>query len=86
MKTNDLLETNLPTAAEVKQENQFERALADPDTPSPFHLNVYARTFLGGLLFFALILFYVTHLSSHGSLGTYGEKPNPAIDNDLTKP
>jgi hypothetical protein len=80
------MNANQPTAAEEKREDQFEKALADPDTPSPYHPNVYIRTFLGGMLFFALILFYVTHLSSRGSLGSYGEPPNPAVNTDLTKP
>jgi quinol-cytochrome oxidoreductase complex cytochrome b subunit len=83
MNTTSLPAANPPTAAEEKQENKFERALADPDTPSPFHPNVYVRTFLGGLLFLGLILFYVTHLSGHTSLDNHSQAPNPAVDTHL---
>ncbi|HXL72885.1 MAG TPA: hypothetical protein VN963_04600, partial [bacterium] len=79
-----LPENKPPTAAEEKREDQFEKALADPDAPAPFHLGVYARTFLGGLLLFGLIFFYITHISGHGSLETYGQTSNPPEANHLT--
>jgi hypothetical protein len=66
-------------SAEAKQEDCFEKALADPETPTPFHMNVYVRTFLGAVLFLSLIAFYVTHISGQGSLGTYGQATNPPV-------
>jgi hypothetical protein len=77
-------ETTPLTAAEAKQEDRFEKALADPEAPTPFHMNVYVRTFLGGLLFLSLIAFYATHISGYGSLGTYGQAPYPSDVNRLT--
>jgi hypothetical protein len=77
-------ETNPLTPAEAKREDQFEKALADPEAPAPFHMNVYARTFLGGLLFLSLIAFYASHISGYGSLGTYGQAPYPSDVNRLT--
>jgi hypothetical protein len=62
---------------EQKREDQFEKALADPDTPSPFHQNVYVRTFLGGLLLLGMIAFYIYHNDRNGRLGTYGQTPAP---------
>jgi hypothetical protein len=86
MNTTSLTETTPPTAEEEKQEDKFEKALADPHTSSPYHLNVYARTFLGGLILLALIVFYVIHISGQGKLGTYGETPMPAVDTHVTNP
>jgi hypothetical protein len=75
--------TTPPTAAEAKQEDQFEKALADPHVSNPYHLNVYIRTFLGGMLLLGLILFYIVHISGSGPLGTYGETPYPSDVNRL---
>jgi hypothetical protein len=86
METPGLPEATPPTSAEVKQEDRFEKASANPDKPSLLHLSVYARTFLGGLILFGMILFYVTHLSGHISLENYGQPPTPAIDTRLANP
>ena len=79
-----LTESNPPITAEEKREDQFEKALADPDVSSPYHLNVYIRTFLGAMLLLGLITFYIVHISGHGSLGTYGQtNPYPSDVNRL---
>jgi len=62
METSGLTEASPPTESEKEQEDKFEKESTNPDKPSPFHLNVYSRTFLGGLLLFAMVLFYVTHI------------------------
>ncbi|HXL73500.1 MAG TPA: hypothetical protein VN963_07750 [bacterium] len=77
METTGLLATTPPTAAEEKREDQFEKALADPDAPSPFHLSVYTRTFWGGVFLLSIILFYITDISGHGSLKIHDESANP---------
>ena len=58
-----------------KKEDQFEKASADPEALGPYHLNIYARTFLGAMLLLSLIAFYIIHISGHGSLGAYGQTP-----------
>lgn len=75
MSTTGIPAENPPTTAEAKREDQFEKALADPETPTPFHMNVYVRTFLGALLLGSLIFFYIIHISGNGRLGTYGQAP-----------
>jgi hypothetical protein len=75
--------TTPPTAAEVKQEDQFEKALADPKASSPYHLGVYTRTILGGLILLGLITFYIIHVSGSGHLGAYGQTPYPSDVNRL---
>ena len=75
MSTTGIPAENPPTTVEEKREDQFEKALADPETPAPFHMNVYVRTFLGALLLGSLIFFYIIHISGSGSLGTYGQAP-----------
>jgi hypothetical protein len=68
-------ETNPLTLAEAKREDQFEKALADPEASTLFHMNVYVRTFLGALLLGSLVFFYIVHISGHSRLGTYGQTP-----------
>jgi hypothetical protein len=84
MSTTGIPAENPPSTAEAKQEDQFEKALADPDPPIPLRLNVYIRTFLGALLLGGLIFFYVIHISGDGSLGTYGQAPYHPDINRLT--
>ncbi|GEM_PF-1823553 len=77
-------ETTPITSTEAKQEDQFEKALADPEAPAPFHMNVYVRTFLGALLLGSLIFFYIVHISGSGPLGNYGQTPYPPDVTHLT--
>jgi hypothetical protein len=70
-------ETNPPTSTESKQEDQFEKKLADPEAPGSYHPNVYLRTFLGAMLLLGLIAFYIVHISGHGSLGAYDQPSSP---------
>jgi hypothetical protein len=86
MKAIDQPNTTPTTAIETKQEDRFEKELVDRDSKSSYHLNNFNRIFLGGLLIFGLILFYVVHISREGHLGTYGGNPVPVVDTQAAKP
>ncbi len=86
MKAPDQPNTTPPTPAEEAKENQFEKELVDRDKNAPFHQNVYVRTFLGGLLIFGLLLFYIRHISREGHLGTYGGTQPPIVATPADKP
>ena len=75
-----------PTIEEARQEDAFEKELVDHDQFSPFHQNGLAKIFLGGVLIFGMILFYIDHISGTGHLGTYGQSPVPAVNIHAAKP